>query len=54
LKRHEEENDLVMIGGQEGDYPRRWIVDLETALKAARSFHETGEFGGGQVLWEDI
>ena len=54
LKRHEEENEMVMVGGQEGDYPRRWIVDLETAMRAARAFHLTGEFGGGRILWEDV
>lgn len=53
-KRHEGERELLVVGGQEGDYPRRWIIDLETALRAARAFHETGEFGGGEVLWEDV
>ena len=54
LKRHrEKEREFVMVGGQEGDYPSRMIVDLETALKAAQAFHATAEFGGGDVLWED-
>jgi hypothetical protein len=48
----EEEKVLLMVGGQVGDYPRRWIIDLETALFAARHFFESGEFGG-DICWED-
>jgi hypothetical protein len=43
--------ELLVVGGQAGDYPRNWILDLDSALRVARSFFETGEFGGGGVTW---
>jgi hypothetical protein len=33
---------MLTIGGQEGDYPARQIVDLEQARTAARTFFLTG------------
>lgn len=45
--------ELLVVGGQAGDYPSEWIHDLDLALRAARSFYETGEFGGGGVTWVD-
>jgi hypothetical protein len=45
--------ELLVVGGQTGDYPRNWILDLDSALRAARSFFETGEFAGGGVTWLD-
>jgi Immunity protein Imm1 len=43
--------ELLVVGGQTGDYPRSWILDLGSALRAARSFCDTGEFAGGGVTW---
>ncbi len=43
--------ELLVVGGQAGYYPRHWVVDLETALRAARSFYESGEFAGGGAQW---
>ena len=45
--------ELLVVGGQTGDYPRDWILDLDLALQAARSFFETGEFGGDGMTWID-
>jgi hypothetical protein len=47
-----ETEDLV-VGGQAGDYPSQWIVDLPTALAATRHFYDTNEFSGGGVDWID-
>src|SRR5215471_15172010 len=33
---------LLTVGGQVGDYPGNWIVDLATVLTAARAFFEAG------------
>ena len=33
----------INIGGQEGDYPRRQMVDYSKALKATETFFTTGE-----------
>jgi hypothetical protein len=41
----------LLVSGLPGYYRRHWIVDLDTALRAARSFYETGGFGGGGVQW---
>ena len=46
--------EILVVGGQSGDYPRNWIVDLDTALAATRSFFETGEFAGGGVTWIEV
>ena len=34
----------LTVGGQEGEYPANQVVDLETALSAAREFFEAGGF----------
>jgi len=44
---------LLVVGGQEGDYPANWIVDLPTALRAARSFYDAGGFAR-DVNWVDV
>lgn len=46
--------ELLVVGGQTGDYPGNWILDLDSALRAVRSFFETGEFGGVGVPWLDV
>jgi hypothetical protein len=45
--------ELLVVGGQSGHYPRNWILDIDLTLRAARSFFDTGEFGGGGVVWVD-
>ena len=35
---------LLMVGGQEGDYPGNWILDLVEALDAVRVFFTGGCF----------
>jgi hypothetical protein len=50
---HDAPRELLVVGGQTGDYPRNWILDLDSALRAARAFFETGEFGAGGVTWVD-
>lgn len=42
--------ERLVVGGQEGEYPVEWIVDLEAALVAAHAFYLTGAFGG-PGLW---
>jgi hypothetical protein len=42
----------LVVGGQEGSYPSRMIVSLDVALRAARSYYESGTFGGGGLVWE--
>ena len=44
--------ELLVVGGQEGSYPSRMIVSLDVALRAARSYFESGTFGGGGLTWE--
>lgn len=39
-----EPKGLLMVGGQLGDYPNNWIVDLKMALAAAKSFYIHGGF----------
>jgi Immunity protein Imm1 len=54
--KHAESNaarEPLVVGGQTGDYPRHWILDLDSALRAARSFFEAAEFAGGGVIWLD-
>lgn len=41
------EKVLLFVGGQEGDYPRYSIVDVALALRAARTFFETGTLDTG-------
>jgi hypothetical protein len=45
--------ELLLVGGQEGDYPANWIVDFETALHAAKVFYEAGAFAAG-ANWHDV
>ncbi|NEO28268.1 MAG: hypothetical protein F6K03_15645 [Kamptonema sp. SIO4C4] len=42
----------LVIGGQLGNYPAKLCTDLPTALKAARTFAESGELEDS-VRWED-
>lgn len=37
--------EQLVVGGQGGDYPSSWIVDLDTALHAAKLFFELGSCG---------
>lgn len=46
--------ETLVVGGQAGDYPQHWVVDLDTALRAARAFYDSGEFGGGGVQWVEV
>ena len=41
----------LVVGGQSGDYPARWLVDTEVAVAAARAFYVHGGFDCG-VPWE--
>lgn len=43
--------DLI-VGGQLGDYPANYVVDLASVLAAARSFFESGTFASS-VDWID-
>ena len=40
----------VCVGGQLGEYPSRYVVDLNAALAAARSFYDAGGFDCG-ISW---
>jgi hypothetical protein len=40
-----EPEETIVVGGQPGNYPGHWVVDLETALGAARSYFDTGTLG---------
>ena len=42
--------EVLVVGGQAGHYPGNWVLDLDTALRAARAFHSTGRFEG-EVTW---
>jgi Immunity protein Imm1 len=44
-------NESVVVGGQEGVYPAKFCVDLETSLKSAKAFAELGEMLDS-VAWE--
>ncbi|WP_425397091.1 hypothetical protein [Aeoliella sp.] len=46
-------DEQLLVGGQVGDYPKHWILDLDTAIIAAQSFYQTSEFGGGGLHWID-
>jgi hypothetical protein len=48
-------DDLVplCVGGQGGEYPSRWVVDLEQALAAVQMFYEAGTFNCG-VSWDYV
>jgi hypothetical protein len=45
--------ERLVVGGQEGLFPRSYIIDLEMALRAAKVFYESGTFGTG-VNWEQV
>lgn len=47
------EKELLYTGGQDGWYPSNCVVDLETALHAAKAFYESGTFGTG-VNWQNV
>ena len=40
----------LVVGGQLGEYPARWLVSLDDALSAARAFFDAGGFDCG-VEW---
>jgi hypothetical protein len=42
--------DMQVVGAQQGDYPARMCVNLDTALKAARTYADTGQLDGS-VHW---
>jgi hypothetical protein len=46
-------DDLISlcVGGQLGEYPSRWVVNLEQALAAVQAFYRAGAFDCG-VSWE--
>lgn len=43
--------EFVVVGGQEGVYPAKSCVDLNTTLKAAKAFAEFGAMEES-VIWE--
>lgn len=43
--------ELLIVGGQEGEYPSKLLVDLDTAERVALHFLEYGEMYPG-VEWE--
>jgi hypothetical protein len=43
----DERLEPLCVGGQLGEYPARWIVDLQRALAAAREFYEARTFDCG-------
>lgn len=45
--------ERLNVGGQEGEYPASQVVDLATALTAARAFFDSGGFAGS-VTWVRI
>lgn len=45
--------EQLVVGGQEGDYPGSWIVDLDTALRAAEVFFQSGDFSN-DVNWQNL
>jgi Immunity protein Imm1 len=44
-------DQFVIVGGQEGIYPAKSCVDLNTTLKAAKAFAELGTMAE-LVIWE--
>jgi hypothetical protein len=44
-------NVTIKAGGQNGDFPARRCVDLDTALRAAQAFVETGRLEAA-IRWE--
>ena len=43
----------LMIGGQLGEFPNNWIVDLRVALQVAKAFYDAGAFECG-VTWSYV
>lgn len=43
----------IIVGGQSGDYPENYIVDINTALKAVKSFYESGNFEN-DIPWKNV
>lgn len=41
---------LLCAGGQEGEYPKRFVVDLDAALRAVRDYELEGE-GDPSLRW---
>jgi metal-dependent hydrolase (beta-lactamase superfamily II) len=52
-QRPSEPRVALVVGGQLSAFPSHSIVDLESALLAARSFYTTGGFGG-DVHWVHV
>jgi Immunity protein Imm1 len=49
-----DDNELIVVGGQEGIYPARSCVDLNTTLKAARGFAEFGKIEKSVAWAQDL
>jgi len=47
-----EKIEKLVVGGQEGNYPGKLCVDLQTALLAAKKFAELGQLEQS-VSWEE-
>ena len=47
-----DEIEKLVVGGQEGNYPAKLCVDLQTALLAAKIFAELGELEPS-LYWEE-
>jgi hypothetical protein len=43
---------LLLVGGQDGDYPKSIVVGLPLALAAAKTFAETGQIDP-KLLWQE-
>jgi hypothetical protein len=41
----------VTVGGQQGDYPANAVHDLDTTLRAVRTFWTTGGFDSAGLTW---
>ncbi|NEP59930.1 MAG: hypothetical protein F6K31_23480 [Symploca sp. SIO2G7] len=46
-----DEDETLTVGGQEGIYPAKLCIDLDAALKAAKTFAENGAMEKS-VIWE--
>lgn len=46
-------NVQLVVGGQLGDYPNNWVLDLSTTLQTARAFFDAGSFNCG-VTWVSV
>ena len=53
LQRPSEPKITLVVGGQLSDFPGSYVVDLESALLAARSFFDAGGFGA-DVHWVNV